>query len=385
MFNPAISRLTAPPVSVVQDWRASYDGARGQLIDMSQAVPGYAAHPDMTAALESAAANPDSARYGRVEGDLDLREAYAAHLDALYGASVTAAEIHITSGCNQAFVASILAVAGHGDEILMTRPCYFNHESTLGMLGVGIGYVDCHAENGMLPTPADIDASIGPNTRALAIVSPNNPCGSIYPAGLLTDIFTLCRDRGIWLILDETYRDFLPVPDISPHDLLATDGWQDTLVQLYSFSKSYCMAGHRLGAVTAGSGFVFELAKIIDNIQICAPRAPQMAVTPMLKDLAGWREENRQRIAARSAIFGEVMSGLDGWELLSTGAYFGYVRHPFAGEASLDVAKRMARESGVLTIPGTFFGDGQEDFLRFAFANAGRDVIAALPDRLSAL
>jgi len=385
MFNPAISRLTAPPVSVVQDWRASYEGARGQLIDMSQAVPGYAAHPDMTAALESAAANPDSARYGRVEGDLDLREAYAAHLDALYGASVTAAEIHITSGCNQAFVASILAVAGHGDEILMTRPCYFNHESTLGMLGVGIGYVDCHAENGMLPTPADIDASIGPNTRALAIVSPNNPCGSIYPAGLLTDIFTLCRDRGIWLILDETYRDFLPVPDISPHDLLATDGWQDTLVQLYSFSKSYCMPGHRLGAVTAGSGFVYELAKIIDNIQICAPRAPQMAVTPMLKDLAGWREENRQRIAARSAIFGEVMSGLDGWELLSTGAYFGYVRHPFAGEASLDVAKRMARESGVLTIPGTFFGDGQEDFLRFAFANAGRDVIAALPDRLSAL
>ena len=385
MFNPAISRLTAPPVSVVQDWRASYDGARGQLIDMSQAVPGYAAHPDMTAALESAAANPDSARYGRVEGDLDLREAYAAHLDALYGTSVTAAEIHITSGCNQAFVASVLAVAGHGDEILMTRPCYFNHESTLGMLGVGIGYVDCHAENGMLPTPADIDASIGPNTRALAIVSPNNPCGSIYPAGLLTDIFTLCRDRGIWLILDETYRDFLPVPDISPHDLLATDGWQDTLVQLYSFSKSYCMPGHRLGAVTAGSGFVFELAKIIDNIQICAPRAPQMAVTPMLKDLAGWREENRQRIAARSAIFGEVMSGLDGWELLSTGAYFGYVRHPFAGEASLDVAKRMARESGVLTIPGTFFGDGQEDFLRFAFANAGRDVIAALPDRLSAL
>ena len=273
MFNPAISRLTAPPVSVVQDWRASYDGARGQLIDMSQAVPGYAAHPDMTAALESAAANPDSARYGRVEGDLDLREAYAAHLDALYGASVTAAEIHITSGCNQAFVASILAVAGHGDEILMTRPCYFNHESTLGMLGVGIGYVDCHAENGMLPTPADIDASIGPNTRALAIVSPNNPCGSIYPAGLLTDIFTLCRDRGIWLILDETYRDFLPVPDISPHDLLATDGWQDTLVQLYSFSKSYCMPGHRLGAVTAGSGFVYELAKIRQYPDLRPPRA----------------------------------------------------------------------------------------------------------------
>ena len=77
MFNPAISKLTAPPVSVVQDWRASYDGRLGELIDMSQAVPGYAAHPEMTAALEKAAANPDSARYGRVEGDLELRDAYA--------------------------------------------------------------------------------------------------------------------------------------------------------------------------------------------------------------------------------------------------------------------------------------------------------------------
>jgi len=385
MFNPAISKLTAPPVSVVQDWRASYDGSKGDLIDMSQAVPGYAAHPEMIAALESAAANPDSARYGRVEGDHDLRTAYAAHLTQIYGGSVAADETHITSGCNQAFVAAVLTVAGHGDEILMTRPCYFNHESALGMLGVGIGYVDCHAANGMLPTVADIGAAIGPKTRAVAIVSPNNPCGSVYPANLLTEIFTLCRDRGIWLILDETYRDFLPVADARPHDLLAMDGWQDTLVQLYSFSKSYCMPGHRLGAVTAGAEFVYELAKIIDNIQICAPRAPQIAVAPMLEGLAGWREENRQRIAARSSLFAQVMAGLEGWELLSTGAYFGYVRHPFAEEASLDVAKRLARDAGVLTIPGTFFGDGQEDFLRFAFANAGRNVIAELPDRLSNL
>lgn len=385
MFNPAISKLTAPPVSVVQDWRASYEGGKGALIDMSQAVPGYAAHPAMLTALEAAAADPDSAKYGRVEGDWDLRNAYAAHLGDIYGADVTPSEIHITSGCNQAFVAASLAVAGHGDEILMTRPCYFNHESTLGMLGIGIGYVDCEAANGMLPKIEHIAAAIGPNTRAIAIVSPNNPCGSIYPPALLEAIFTLCRERGIWMILDETYRDFLPLGTARPHDLLSQKGWQDTLVQLYSFSKSYCMPGHRLGAVTAGSGFVDELAKIIDNIQICAPRAPQMAVTPMLEALADWRQENRQRIAARAALFAEVMATLPDWELLSTGAYFGYVRHPFSGEGSLDVARRMARDVGVLTIPGTFFGADQEDFLRFAFANAGRDVIAGLPDRLAAL
>ena len=385
MFNPAISKLTAPPVSVVQDWKASYDGSHGSLIDMSQAVPGYPAHPDMTKALETAAANHDAAKYGRVEGDWDLRVAYAAHLGAIYQVDVQPAEIHITSGCNQAFVAAALAVAGQGDEILMTRPCYFNHESALGMLGIGIGYVDCSTSNGMLPRPEDIAAKIGPRTRAVAIVSPNNPCGAVYPATLLGEIFELCRERGIWMILDETYRDFMPLNAGRPHDLIGRDGWRDTLVQLYSFSKSYCMPGHRLGAITSGPAMVLELAKIIDNIQICAPRAPQMAVAPMLAALTGWRQDNRERIAARAALFQQVMTSLDGWELFSTGAYFGYVRHPFKDMASLEVAKRMARDVGVLTIPGTFFGDGQEAFLRFAFANAGRDVIAKLPKRLTAL
>jgi aspartate/methionine/tyrosine aminotransferase len=385
MFNPAITRLTAPPVSVVLDWRASYDGSKGALIDMSQAVPGYPAHPDMLQALADAAATPDAARYGRVEGDDGLRDAYATHLSTLYDAPIAPEQTHITSGCNQAFVAAALAVAGRGEEILMMRPCYFNHESALGMLGIDIAYVDCHSENGMRPLPADIDAAIGPKTRALALVSPNNPCGTIYPADLLDEIFQLCKRRGIWLILDETYRDFLPLNSDRPHRLFGHEGWQDTLIQLYSFSKSYCMPGHRLGAVTGGKALVDELAKIIDNIQICAPRTPQIAVAPMLTQLADWRQDNRERIAARSDLFSKVIAGMEGWTLLSTGAYFGYVKHPFAGTPSIEVAQRMTREVGVLTIPGTFFGDGQEDYLRFAFANAGRDVIAELPDRLGAL
>ena len=73
MFNPAVAALTAPPVSVVQDWRASYDGSLGPMIDMSQAVPGYEAQPDMIGALVTAAGDPEAAKYGRVEGDQRLR------------------------------------------------------------------------------------------------------------------------------------------------------------------------------------------------------------------------------------------------------------------------------------------------------------------------
>ena len=385
MFNTAVTKLNAPPVSVVLNWKASYDQSQGDLIDMSQAVPGYTAHNDMLAALAEAAANPELARYGPVEGDMPLRKSYAQHLSHIYRSPIAPENIQITSGCNQAFVATALAVAGQGDRVLMMRPCYFNHESALGMLGVGIDYVDCDVDHVLLPDCAAIASAITNKTKAVSLVSPNNPTGSIYPPDLLMEIFKLCQARKIWLILDETYRDFLPLDQAAPHHLFTQDNWENTLIQLYSFSKSYCLPGHRLGAITAGPDLVFQLAKIIDNIQICAPRTVQHALAPMIDKLADWRHENRQRIAARVSVFRHALDQLDGWDLLSSGAYFGFVRHPYSGVDSLEVAQIMARKAGVLVIPGVFFGDGQDAMLRFAFANAGRDVIAKLPDRLNNL
>ena len=383
MFNPEIVNLNAPPVSIVLNWKSSYDNRHGPLIDMSQAVPGYTAHDDMLTALAKTAGNPEFARYGPVEGDITLRQAYAEHVSDFYAAQIGADQIQITSGCNQAFVATALAVAGRGDRILMLRPCYFNHASALGMLGIGIDYVDC--DKNLLPDYDTIATAINTDTRALTLVSPNNPAGSIYPKDLLLDIFELCRARKIWLILDETYRDFLPLDQDTPHHLFAQDNWQNTLVQLYSFSKSYCLPGHRLGAITAGNDLIFQLTKIIDNIQICAPRAVQHAIAPMIKKLSHWRQNNRRIIAARAEIFHGVLAQLCGWQLLSSGAYFGFVRHPFEGLSSVDVAKQLAREAGVLVIPGAFFGSGQDAVLRFAFANADQKVIAKLPERLKQL
>ncbi len=385
MFNTAVTKLNAPPVSIVLNWKASYNDSQGALIDMSQAVPGYTAHNDMLAALAEAAANPELARYGPVEGDMPLRKSYAQHLSYIYRSPINSENIQITSGCNQAFVATALAVAGQGDRVLMMRPCYFNHESALGMLGVGIDYVDCDVDHGLLPDCAAIASAITNKTKAVSLVSPNNPTGSIYPPDLLLKIFKLCQVHKLWLILDETYRDFLPLDQAVPHHLFTQDNWENTLIQLYSFSKSYCLPGHRLGAITAGPDLVFQLAKIIDNIRICAPRTVQHALAPMIDKLADWRHENRQRIAARVSVFRHALDQLNGWDLLSSGAYFGFVRHPYSGVDSLEVAQIMARKAGVLVIPGAFFGDGQDAMLRFAFANAGRDVIAKLPDRLNNL
>lgn len=380
-FNPLVQTLAAPPIPEVQAWKRDYDGHLGPLIDLSQAVPGYPPHPDMLAWLGQAASSPEMAGYGDIEGEPELRAAYAQWVSAVYAADIRPANIHVTSGCNQAFMAAMMAVAGPGDTVLLTNPCYFNHETTLAMSGVTVAYVDCHAKDGFLPVPEAVEAMIGEGVRALAIVTPNNPTGATYPAGLLRALFDLCRARGVWLIVDETYRDFLPLDAGPPHGLFAVPGWQDTLIGLYSFSKSFCIPGHRVGAITAGEAVVAQIAKVMDNLQICAPRPPQAALTKAIPALGDWRRANTLEISARAKALTEVMRDLPDWEISALGAYFAFVRHPFVELSAHDAAHRLAREAGVITIPGSFFGNGLERYLRVAFANADVATIRQLGSR----
>ena len=400
MLNPAITALAAPPVAQVLDWAAVYDGKAGPLIDLSQAVPGYPPHPQLIEALATSAADQASFGYGAIEGEDSLRQAYAAHVSRLYGTTISPAQSLITAGCNQGFIIAALAVAAAGEKIALPLPCYFNHASSLAMLGIGCSYVETRPEDGFLPRPEALRAAISSGIRAFALVSPNNPTGAIWPASLLAELLAICRDHGCWMIIDETYRDFLPVTSAlgdtataarepPPHALFATD-WQDCLIQLYSFSKAYCLPGQRLGAVIAGQPVITEMAKIMDNIQICAPRAGQHAVAGMISQLDDWRQANRLEMARRARAFHSSLEALDDWVITSAGAYFGFVRHPFSGQSSLAVAERMLHQAGVLTLPGDFFApaDGgpaypaSRQHIRFAFANAGVEAISQLGERL---
>lgn len=381
-FPPSILATAAPAIPAARAWAAAYSGAAGPALDLTQAVPGYPPHPDLLAALAEAAGSASLAGYGPIVGETVLREAYAAHVSGIYGADIAAADIHITAGCNQAFFASVMALAGHGEAVLLTNPFYFNHDTTLSMLGIRTATVDLDPASGFLPDPERIAAAITPDVRALALVSPNNPTGAVCDHERLEAIYETCAARDIWLILDETYRDFLPPDAGAPHRLFARESWRGRLVQLYSFSKSFCIPGHRVGAVVAGLALVDQVAKVMDNLQICAPKPAQVAVARTIEPLAGWRAANAAEIARRAEAFRAALGSAPGWEIAALGAYFAYVRHPFAGENATAVAERLAREAGVITLPGPFFGAGQERYLRMAFANADVAAIAGLPARL---
>lgn len=383
IINPLIDKLSAPPIPAVQAWARQYDGAHGPLVDLSQAVPGYPPHPDMLRFLGEAASSVAYAGYGPIEGETVLREAYARHVGNLYGAEIKANNVHITSGCNQAFIAAIMCVAQSGDTVLATDPFYFNHQSSLEMLGIRSETMLCRAENGFVPDIEDVRAALHKGVRALVLVSPNNPTGAIYPPQLLAQIYAACRDNGTWLLLDETYRDFLSDADQAPHDLFKEVDWPSHLIQLYSFSKSFCIPGHRLGAIVAGADMVANVAKVMDNLQICATRAPQIAVSRAIEPLQSWRDDNRKEIARRAEALRVSMSNVAGWHVEAVGAYFAFVRHPYEGSSSVAVAERLAKTTGIITLPGSFFGESQDAFLRFAFANVDVAGIEATAARLS--
>ncbi len=383
IINPLIDKLSAPPIPAVQAWAREYDGAHGPLIDLSQAVPGYPPHPDMLRFLGEAASSVAYAGYGPIEGETVLREAYARHVGNLYGAEIKANNVHITSGCNQAFIAAIMCVAQSGDTVLGTDPFYFNHQSSLEMLGIRSETMLCRAENGFVPDIEDVRAALQKGVRALVLVSPNNPTGAIYPPQLLAQIYAACRDNGTWLLLDETYRDFLSDADQAPHDLFKEADWPSHLIQLYSFSKSFCIPGHRLGAIVAGADMVANVAKVMDNLQICATRAPQIAVSRAIEPLKSWRDDNRKEIARRAEALRVSMSNVAGWHVEAVGAYFAFVRHPYDGLSSVAVAEKLAKTTGIITLPGSFFGESQDAFLRFAFANVDVAGIEATAARLS--
>lgn len=381
--NPLLVATDIPPIPAAQAWAKAYDGRLGPLINLAQAVPGTPPADALAARIAEAAGKPEASTYGPLAGDMPLREALAKDISSIYGGQVTAADVAITAGCNQAFFAALIALARAGDEVIIPSPWYFNHKMALDMLGVTAVPLPALAQHGFVPRPEDARTLVGPKTRAILLVTPNNPTGATYPPEIIAAFRDLCEQAGIALILDETYRDFLPEGHGRPHALFEGD-WRGRLVHLYSFSKAYAIPGHRLGALVADPAIVREVGKVLDTVQICPPRAAQAAVAWAVDGVRAWREEKRGEINARAAIFQAAVAEAPGWDISAIGAYFAFVRHPFDAGAEA-VGERLAREAGVITLPGPYFGPGLDRHIRFAFANVADEVLPAVAARLRAL
>ena len=389
--SPWLAATQGPPVMEARRW---VDGVTfpddRPLLNLSQAAPALPPPEPMRRAMAEAVMSDAGAHlYGPVLGLPALRARVAEDWTRAYGGAVRMGQVAITSGCNEAFAAAIATLATAGDNVILPLPFYFNHAMWLTMNGIEPRLLETGPD--LLPDAAAAAALVDGRTRAIALVTPNNPGGVEYPAATLRAFADLARARGLALVVDETYRDF-DSREGAPHDLFADPDWDDALIQLYSFSKAYRLTGHRVGALVASPARLAQVEKWLDTVTICPAGLGQRAALWGMENLGDWLAGERREILARRAAMEAGFAALPGWRLLGCGAYFAYAAHPF-GAPSDAVARDLVAHASVLTLPGTMFGPRREAggsgraeaTLRIAFANADRSGIAALFDRLTGL
>jgi len=164
--------------------------------------------------------------------------------------------------------------------------------------------------------------------------------------------------------------------------------WRTTLVHLFSFSKSYCVPGHRLGAIVAPKILLGLITTVLDSLLICAPRPIQLALASTLHDLRPFVRKNAEAVRARHEHFKAHLPST--WRVGSQGGYFAFVRHPFKGRDAMEVCERMSAEGGVVTLPIELFAtdaclqdDDSRRWVRFSVANVDDETITHVCQRLS--
>ena len=390
-LNPAMRATDPPPVMEARRW---LDGVTfppdRPLINISQAAPVDIPPLALRRAVADAALNDPAAHlYGPVLGLPALRAEIAEQWSQVYAGTIRDTQVAITMGCNQAFCAVMSTLAGAGDEVILPTPWYFNHKMWLDMQGVAA--VPLATGAGLIPDAAAAAALITPRTRAIVLVSPNNPGGVEYPAHILAEFRDLARAHRIALIVDETYRDFDSRHSAEqggrPHDLFCDPDWPDTFIHLYSFSKTYRLTGHRVGAVVASQSRLAEIEKFLDTVAICPSQLGQIAALWGMQNLSQWVAGERAEILARKDAMISGFAALPDWGLLGCGAYFAYVEHPFAAASDV-LCKRLVHDASLLMLPGTMFqptgSEAGRRQIRIAFANVDATGIAEVFRRLAA-
>ena len=334
-------------------------------ISLGQGVVDYAPPAAAHEALVRFCEEPARHKYQHEQGIPELRERIAARVAAENGIEVDRFSLMVTAGGNMAFLTALLAICDEGDEVVLVRPYFFNHEMAVRI--IGCRPVVAAADERYQLDLAAIEASIGPRTRAVVTVSPNNPSGAVYPESDLRAVNALCAERGLFHVSDEVYEYFLfdGARHFSPG---AIAGAENHTVCIYSLSKSYGFASWRVGYMLLPPALLEAAKKIQDTNVICAPVVSQHAAVGVLDAGRGWVEERLKSIAEVRGIALDALSGLGDRVTVprADGAFYFLLRVHGGGDSEV-LAERLIREHRIAVVPGTTFGMSDGCYLRMGY------------------
>ena len=257
----------APAGAVLR--HAARQGRRGgrrrrpAVVDLGRGNPEVGPPPHVVEALRAAAARPDVHGYAPIRGLPRLREAIAERYRAVYGAAVDPdSEVAIVPGTKTAIVELSTSLAARGDTILLPDPYYPDYPSGAALAGAHIGLLPLDPAAGWRP---DLDSA--PPAAAAFLNYPSNPCAVCAPPGLFEEAVAYGDRTGTAIVHDAAYID-LVFDGRAPQSFLATPGARDVGVELWTMSKTYGMAGWRIGFVLGNAELVERVNLMNDHLRV---------------------------------------------------------------------------------------------------------------------
>lgn len=259
---------------------------------------------------------------------------YLAYLSEYYrrlGISLSPEELIATTGGSEAILFALLACADEGDEALTVEPFYTNYSAFAAMAGVRLVPLTTRVEDGFhLPRREEWERACTPRTRMVLLCNPNNPTGTVYSPEELALVAGFCRDRGLFLVSDEVYREFV-YDGRRTVSALVLDGAEDSVVVVDSLSKRYSACGIRLGCLATRNRDIHRASLRMAQGRLSPPGLAQFMAVGALDLPASYFAQVVEEYERRRNVFYEGLRGIPGVFLTQPeGAFYFVARLPIA-------------------------------------------------------
>ncbi|MBR1566293.1 MAG: pyridoxal phosphate-dependent aminotransferase [Oscillospiraceae bacterium] len=325
------------------------------------------------AAIESL--NAGNVFYTSNFGTMELRQAIADKLKRENGIDYKAAEILVTAGLSEAVFAVLATILEEGDELLVPDPVWLNYINVPNLLNAVPVTYELKEENGYQLDLDEIKSKITPKTRAIVIVTPNNPTGGVLSQETLEGLAKIVIENDLLVISDEVYERL--IYDGEKHISIASlPGMKERTFTMNGMSKAYSMTGWRLGYVAAPEEYIAVINKFHQHNTTCAVSFGQAAAVVALRDEGDEVSEMVKEYQRRRDYAVKAINEIDGLSCLKPkGAFYIFINCKALGKKSAELADYLLEHAKIALVPGDVFGPGGEGYLRMSFANSYENIV----------
>lgn len=335
------------------------------LINLGSGTPDFLPPPAVFDAMQKALAE-GRAQYTAWTGIPELRAAIAAKLEAENNVLVDPdSEIIVTAGAQEALMVTLMTLLDPGDDALTPSPHYDEYTRDANILGGALLPVATTPESNFTISAADLERAITPHTKALVIVSPNNPTGTVLPEATLRAIAALAQAHDLIVVSDEIYEYY--VFDGCRHVSMASlPGMRERTITINSFSKSFGMTGLRLGYIAAPAALVEAMLPFHHAMMICASVVSQYGGLAALTQPRDWFADILVEYDRRRRLWMETLDAVGLPYCKPQGAYYVFIDIRPTGLSSAEFVTRAREDARLVFQPGTIGGGAGEGFIRGA-------------------